>query len=95
MRPWRAQGCGRSTIKRLAAHLPPFKFACSDFGRPGTSGVVEILWELTCSFSILRVILIAEAPVSQSYYGVMEDFLSEGYSGGFFNRKLSPDMCQR
>ncbi|KAJ4905376.1 hypothetical protein Rs2_19327 [Raphanus sativus] len=40
-----------------------FKFACSDFGRPETSGVVESLWESSCSsrfsvFLFLFIILI-------------------------------------
>ena len=39
-----------SPIFRLAAPPPLFKFACSDFGRPETSGVGESLWKSTCSF---------------------------------------------
>ncbi|KAF2557364.1 hypothetical protein F2Q68_00017576 [Brassica cretica] len=46
VRPWRVQGGGGSAIKRLAAPPPLFKFACSDFGRPETSGVGEKLMEV-------------------------------------------------
>ncbi|KAF3562430.1 hypothetical protein DY000_02013205 [Brassica cretica] len=55
MRLLRLQGGRRSTIKILAALPPPFKFACSVSGRPGMHAVVEISWESTCSFLILRL----------------------------------------